>query len=150
MSTGDYVLAVAIVLGTGASVVSAIKWLRVAQREHYFVGYTTRFAIRWWSYKTARINSIVFVLAYLLAGFESRNDLPLSLKDVVVGVVLVVVAVFPLGLSLRGRTSKLAVTARMKRLMVALAAVYLLGVGVSLALEFEYLYLALVPLLMPV
>ncbi|SHE27360.1 UDP-N-acetylmuramoyl-tripeptide--D-alanyl-D-alanine ligase [Ferrithrix thermotolerans DSM 19514] len=150
MSTGDYVLAVAIVLGTGASVVSAIKWLRVAQREHYIVGYTTRFAIRWWSYKTARINSIVFVLAYLLAGFESRNDLPLSLKDLVVGVVLVVVAVFPLGLSLRGRTSKLAVTARMKRLMVALAAVYLLGVGVSLALEFEYLYLALVPLLMPV
>ncbi len=149
MSLNTILLVVAGVIGTLASLQSAIKWLRVAQREHYILSYTTRFAIRWWSYETARINAIAFVFGYLLAALQARDGVPLVVRTVLIGAVAILTLVFPLGLSLRGRTSKLSLTARMKRLMLAVFVVYAVGFFISFVLSFIYLYLSLVPLLMP-
>ncbi len=138
------------VVGTIASLFSAIKWLRVAQREHYILSYTTRFALRWWSYRTARINAIAFVFAYLLAAIQARDGVSPVGRAVLVGAVAVLMLVFPLGLSVRGRTSKLALTSRMKRLMLTVLVVYAAGFAISLALSFPYLYLSLAALMMPI
>jgi len=39
---------IVVVLGIPATVATAARWLRVAQREHYLPGSVTRFALRWW------------------------------------------------------------------------------------------------------
>ena len=39
---------VALVACAVATALAGLRWLRVAQREHYLVGSCTRFAIRWW------------------------------------------------------------------------------------------------------
>jgi hypothetical protein len=31
-----------------ATIPAGLRWLRVAQREHYLPGEVTRFALRWW------------------------------------------------------------------------------------------------------
>src|SRR5690606_31797684 len=36
-------------LAVVAGGVAALRWLRVAQREHYLPGTVTRFALRWWT-----------------------------------------------------------------------------------------------------
>ncbi len=149
MTTDTFVLYIAGAMGTIASSLAAIKWLRVAQREHYILTYTTKFALRWWSYKTARINTIAFAVGYFSAALQAREVVPLKVRVVLVGAVAVVAIVFPLGLSIRGRTSKLALTARMKRLMLTLTCVYAVGLVASFELSFVYLYLCLAPLLMP-
>ena len=38
-----------------AAVLSGIRWLRVAQREHYLPGSVVRFARRWWSLGPNRV-----------------------------------------------------------------------------------------------
>jgi UDP-N-acetylmuramoyl-tripeptide--D-alanyl-D-alanine ligase len=40
--------AVAVLACLAASGLAAVRWLRVAQREHYLAGSCTRFAVRWW------------------------------------------------------------------------------------------------------
>lgn len=104
----------ALVVGIPAAiavVMSGLRWLRVAQREHYLSGASTRFAARWW--KTGA-NSILAVLAlgaavaaFLVDGWGSVAAF---------WVMCVIVTIGPLGLSIRGRTSRLAWTPRLIRM----------------------------------
>ncbi|MFP3915218.1 MAG: Mur ligase family protein [Actinomycetota bacterium] len=98
-------LVVAVLAVAGA--VGSLRWLRVAQREHYLAGSATRFALRWW-----RLHSMNVTL--LLMGVGAILGMAL---DPLSGLVAAAVAFLgPLGLGLRGRTSPLAWTGRMRRL----------------------------------
>ncbi len=102
---------------------AGLRWLRVAQREHYLAGSVLRFAGRWWKSTPA---NVALAAAAVVAAV-------VSIRYPVAGVVVAgVVVVGPLGLTLRGRTSPLAWTHRLKRLAAAWALfeVVLVVVGV--------------------
>jgi UDP-N-acetylmuramoyl-tripeptide--D-alanyl-D-alanine ligase len=88
-----------------ASAVAAPRWLRIAQREHYLPRSVTRFAIRWWS--SSQVNLL------LAAGAVTASLSAFSLS-VMALVTAAVVVVAPVGLTLRGRTSPLRWTRRLK------------------------------------
>ena len=106
MSAADLVDVVVLVAGLVAGGLAGVRWLRVAQREHYLPGAVSRFAGRWWG---AMAPNQIVALAALVA-----------LVLAVVGATIVglvsatAVAVGPFGLGLRGRTSKLAWTRRLR------------------------------------
>ncbi len=104
-----------------ASVPAGIRWLRVSQREHYLAPAATRFAWRWWTARPVNV-------ALLVAGVGGVIGV---LWDARLGFVLAAAQVGPVGLSVRGVTSPLAWTERLRRLAVAsgliVAAVYLVG-----------------------
>ena len=107
-----------------ACVPSGLRWLRVAQREHYLAGSVTRFAGRWW--RSTVVNLVLAAAA--VAGAVTTLWWPPA------GVaVAVVVVVGPLGLSLRGRTSPLAWTRRLRTLAGVWALLEAVLVGVGLA-----------------
>jgi UDP-N-acetylmuramoyl-tripeptide--D-alanyl-D-alanine ligase len=102
--------------------------LRVAQREHYLPGSVSRFAGRWW--RITPLNAALAVVAVTAAVLASWWP--------VVGVVTAaVVAVGPLGLGVRGRSSPLAWTRRLRTLAVVFALleviVVLVGIVTGLA-----------------
>ncbi|MGH9078111.1 MAG: Mur ligase family protein [Acidimicrobiales bacterium] len=103
-----------LVAGVVAGGVTSLRWLRVAQREHYLAGPTSQFALRWWA--TGRINPVLAILA-VGALAASVAVTPLAM------VAAVVSAAGPLGLALRGRTSPLVWTPRLRALAAAAAAV---------------------------
>lgn len=109
-----------VALAVGSALASA-RWLRVAQREHYLAGSVGRFAWRWW---TATAGSVALAVAGVgalgISVFQSEAAL----------VVAVVTAFGPPGLGLKGRTSNLAWTGRLRRLAAGLGLV--LGAGVVL------------------
>ncbi|WP_420435958.1 Mur ligase family protein [Candidatus Poriferisodalis sp.] len=106
-----------------AGVVAAARWLRVAQREHYGVGRTSRFARRWWLLDgTNRVLALIAAVGVVLSG--SFWWAP--------AVTAAAVAVGPRGLPIRGRTSPLAWTRRVVTLAVTLALLCLVLIGVGL------------------
>jgi UDP-N-acetylmuramoyl-tripeptide--D-alanyl-D-alanine ligase len=95
---------VLVVLGVGASL-GALRWLRVAQREHYLRGCATRFARRWWMSRPVSMGELTLAIVFLVASvFFSGAALGVGL----------VVAIGPVGLSLRGKTSPLRWTRRLR------------------------------------
>jgi UDP-N-acetylmuramoyl-tripeptide--D-alanyl-D-alanine ligase len=93
--------------GAVAFVLGGLRWLRVAQREHYLPGYVSVFARRWWGATGANraswwagVGAAVASVWYPAAGFLAAA----------------VAAAGPAGLHLRGRTSNLAWTQRLRRL----------------------------------
>lgn len=100
-------------LGFVAAVISSFRWLRVAQREHYIPGYTSKFAFRWYSDTQRPINPVLGVLA-LLAGVvavaKPSQSLPSWLGFLVV---MFAILLTPRGLRYRGRTSPLKYTRRL-------------------------------------
>ncbi len=114
MTAGDIV---ALCLVSGAATAGTIRWLRVAQREHYLPGSVSRFALRWW--RSTPLNAAGFGLgtAAALAGIAFA---PVGLLTGAV------VLAAPVGLSLRGRTSRL----RWTRRLATVAAVAALIEGV--------------------
>ncbi len=109
-------------LASGAAS-SWLRWLRVAQREHYLGGSVSRFARRWWT--SSRASIALGLLA--VAGIAGAVAVPAV--AVVTGAALVV---GPLGLGVRGRTSPLAWTRRLTSL-AALSGAMLAGLGVAAA-----------------
>lgn len=97
----------ALALAVVALLLSYLRWLRVAQREHYLVGMTYVFAKRWWG--SSGINVVLFALG--AAGAVASLEYPLAAFAAALGA-----GVGPLGLGVRAKTSRLAWTARMKRL----------------------------------
>jgi UDP-N-acetylmuramoyl-tripeptide--D-alanyl-D-alanine ligase len=96
--------AVALGLSVASVVCADLRWLRVAQREHYLPGAALRFAWRWW----ARI-PLNCALAFAgVAGAASAAVFPGAAI-----VTAAAVAAGPVGLGLRGRTSRLAWTRRL-------------------------------------
>ncbi len=106
------VTAIAIVI----SAVVAIKWIRVAQREHYKAGYVVKFAQRWYFFRDSGVNvtfTIVMVLAVVTA--LSRANVTSSVLPSFV-IVAILALITPIGLGFKGRTSKLAWTRRVRLL----------------------------------
>ena len=97
-----------------ATVVGGLRWLRVSQREHYLRGRATRIARLWLS--LAPVDLALAALALLLALLAVVPDL----RVVAVGAAALA-AVLPRGLGIHGRTSRLAWTARLRRLALAWA-----------------------------
>ena len=107
-----------------ASIPAALRWLRVAQREHYLAPSVTRFAIRWWT--SSLLNKALAVLS-LFGVFG-------AIFDPWYGFLAVLSQIGPVGLSARGKTSPLAWTERLRRLAVVsgvLMALVLVGGGGS-------------------
>ncbi len=102
-----------------AAVPAGLRWLRIAQREHYLAPAVTRFSIRWWTAGPANLG----MAAAALAGAAG--------EWIWMGVGLVAAAVEawgPLGLGLKGSTGSLAWTGRLVR--AAVTAAVLMGVMV--------------------
>ncbi len=119
-----------VVFGAGQIVaaLAGVRWLRVAQREHYVPGSVTRFALRWWGRGTNLV-----LLAIIVVTVAATEAVPLL--GLLASAALVV---GPIGLSLRGRTSKLAWTRRLRTLagvwaVLHLLVVVLVALGGSLA-----------------
>jgi UDP-N-acetylmuramoyl-tripeptide--D-alanyl-D-alanine ligase len=103
---------------------SGLRWLRVAQREHYLAPSTTRFAVRWWSSGAANI--VLSTLASIgVVG---------SIWSAWWGLLVVGAQVGPVGLSIKGTSSPLAWTRRLVRLAITtatLAAVVFVAAGIT-------------------
>jgi UDP-N-acetylmuramoyl-tripeptide--D-alanyl-D-alanine ligase len=125
-----------------ALVPSGARWLRVAQREHYLSGSSTRFAARWWT--VTPLNAALALVA--LAGAVT------SLWWTLAGLATAVaVAAGPIGLGLRGRSSPLAWTRRLRTLavvwLVAQLVVVAVGIVTGLASPLAVLGVLVVPVL---
>ena len=120
---------------------AGLRWLRVAQREHYLAGSVSRFAARWW--RATPLNAALATLAVAAAVAA------LWWPAAGVGVAAVVTA-GPVGLSLRGRTSPLAWTRRLRTLAAVVAALELLVVGVGLATGAASVFAVVAALAVPV
>lgn len=136
-------------LGLIGVVISSLRWLRVAQREHYIAGYTSRFALRWFFDRQRIANPILMalaVLAVLVAVAEPSQLLPSG-----IGLALVFPAtlIAPRGLGYRGSTSPLRFTRRLTILAVLtwlVNAVFLLaGAWLQYGITFGAVALILVP-----
>lgn len=104
-----------------ASIPAGLRWLRVAQREHYLAGTVSRFAWRWW--RSTPLNNVLGLAA--LVGIVG------SIFDARWGFLVAAAQVGPVGLSIKGVTSPLAWTGRSTRLaaVAALSLAVLLVVG---------------------
>lgn len=123
-----------------AMVPAGLRWLRVAQREHYLPGSGGRFQIRWGLSSAPNM----FLLLVAAAGLVG------SLVDIRWGFLVGLAQVGPIGLAVRGVTSPLAWTDRLRRLALTTAFVALAMVTVGVLAAFPTLVvapLALLPLL---
>ena len=105
-----------------ASVAGGLRWLRVAQREHYVPGSVVRFARRWW---TATNWNIAIFTAILIGAVGVWWWQPL-------GWTCLLLLTAPLGLSMRGTTSRLQWTPRLRRLGGLSAVILSLVIAVAL------------------
>ena len=115
-----------LVVAVGA-VPAGIRWLRVAQREHYLAGWVSTFARRW---TRARPANAVLMLAMALATVAATEAPAAALVAAAAAVV------FPLGLGLRGRTSPLRFTRRLRTTAAATALLVAAIVAVGLLAGF--------------
>ncbi len=132
----DAVLAIAMVIGFVAQL---LRWLRVLQREHYEPASMRRFLGRWSSPPAASAKSVE--RAQLKHPVTLTHVLLVALAvalatgiDWLAGVVTVFYGVFcPQGLSIKGRTSQLQWTRRLKTVagVTVLAALIIAGLGLA-------------------
>jgi len=128
---------------------SGLRWLRVAQREHYLPGATSPFFSRWWSSSFANVAlAACGGAALVLVALERSTgwSVPTSVASLLLAGV---VAIGPLGLSVRGRTSKLVFTERCRRLTVVTAIVGVVLVAGFSAMSNPLCGAAVVGYLMP-
>ncbi len=91
--------------GLAALFSQTVKYLRIAQREHYIAKFTVKFAFRWYLSSSLNISLLIFSLFFLaLSFFAYLWALPAA--------AFIVIA--PFGLTWRGKTSKLKWTRRLK------------------------------------
>jgi UDP-N-acetylmuramoyl-tripeptide--D-alanyl-D-alanine ligase len=138
---------------TAAFGLASLRWLRVAQREHYLPATVTRFAQRWWN--THLANRALLVFALVALGFAFGYP-PAGLISALM------VAVGPLGLGVTGRTAPLRWTARLRRLASGLTVIVaslivigglwgravevMLGVGIFLPVLVDAALVAVAPI----
>jgi UDP-N-acetylmuramoyl-tripeptide--D-alanyl-D-alanine ligase len=118
------------------------RWLRVAQREHYLPGSTLRFAWRWWTGRSPAPAMAVLALTAAVVAFA---------YPIFALATAVVVVLGPPSLAVRGRTSPLAPTRRLRLLaalwLVLQAVVIAIGVVVDRPAALAALGACAVPLL---
>ena len=117
------------VLGALAAILIAGRWVRVAQREHYVPGSVSRMAWLWLRREPgsgpATAVVIVAIAVAVLVPIPALQALPLP--------AIVLLGLLPFGLGFRGTSKPLAVTSRVKRLLVVWVVVHL-AVGAALTL----------------
>lgn len=118
-----------LVLAALAAVPIAARWLRVAQREHYVPGTVSHMA--WlWVRREPRTGPLALVaLGAIIAAALSPNSALAYGGALAIGLL----ALLPFGLSMRGTSKKLALTDRLKRLLVVWVVLHL-GLGILAAL----------------
>ncbi len=130
--------------------VVGVKWLRVAQREHYVAGWTRRIALGWGTARPVSWWPIIVAAVLEFAAPVVSDDAEWRVVAVPVAIALVVIW-WPWGLRFRGTSSRLQWTARLRRLAViwlALSWVALAGIS---ALSLTYgivVYAFLAPVVM--
>ena len=129
-----------VVLGLAAIVPAGLRWLRVSQREHYLSGTTTRFALRWWS--CSPINGCIGLVAAV--GLVCSAWWPAAAAAPIAAVII-----GPIGLSVKGRTSQLAWTRRLRTLAATSGFLALIVVGVGIVVDQAILVIAATSLLLP-
>jgi UDP-N-acetylmuramoyl-tripeptide--D-alanyl-D-alanine ligase len=125
MNTVSVIIVAAVT--TVGGLFSFARWLRVAQREHYLPGSTSRFAVRWWmAHPLSMLMGVAAVFGFVLSIW-------VPLVACITGLALVF---GPLGLTVRGRSAPLVWTRRLKTvaavagsLIVACAALISLTIG---------------------
>jgi UDP-N-acetylmuramoyl-tripeptide--D-alanyl-D-alanine ligase len=135
------VITAAVLVNVVATILAGLRWLRVAQREHYLPGSASRFALRWW----AGIGPNRLLGVAVVVGIVGTFVRPLG--AVVSGVAI---AVGPFGLPLQGTApGPLAWTRRMRTLAAVWGGlqllVLLIGQLADAAAVFAALGAALVP-----
>ena len=122
------------VVALAVSLIVSLKWLRVAQREHYVQGYVFRFAVRWYASRDMAINATLsfFVFLFIFIAL-SRPALNSGVIDAFVGTAILSL-ILPIGLGYHGRTSKLNWTRRLKALFGVVVAINLLYALIAQAL----------------
>jgi UDP-N-acetylmuramoyl-tripeptide--D-alanyl-D-alanine ligase len=132
-------LAAGLVLLVAAGV-GSVRWLRVAQREHYLAGSVTRFEGRWFGARPVNLGLGLAAAALIVAGVF----VPLAWLPAAFGLV-----VWPVGLGLRGHTSKLAWTRRLRTLAGVTAGLAVVVLVVAVVAGAGAVGAALVALLVP-
>lgn len=114
----------AVTLGAlvGSIACADIRWLRVAQREHYLGGAGTRFWWRWWT--STPVNVALALLSVAGAAVS-------VIEPVAAVTTAVAVGMGPVGLHLRGRTSRLAWTRRLWLVAFVTGSLEVLAIAVS-------------------
>ncbi len=97
------------------SVLVGVKWLRVAQREHYIAGWTDKIARHWVSVRPTSWLPIVVAAVLGVASVYTPANLG-WLTILLWSVALFASAWWPTGMGFRGRSSKLQWTPRARRL----------------------------------
>lgn len=111
----------ALLLAIIAAVPVGARWLRVAQREHYVPGSTS-----WMAWMWVRREPLTGPLALVAAGATIAAALsPYSWLQVMALVAIVLTALLPWGMPVRGTSKKLAFTPRLVRLAVLWAVLHL-------------------------
>jgi len=127
----DAVVIASVVAG---AVIGGLRWLRVAQREHYVPGRVTVIALLW--LRRSRADLVLLLLGAVLGAGATVLAVVADPAFALLAVpAAAVAALVPLGLSVRGRTSKLAWTPRLRRLALAWGALLAVS-GVVLALVY--------------
>ena len=127
------------VVFTGAFTLSSLRWLRVLQREHYEAAALRRF---WWRWSSPAVGAATARLRSSSRPFTLTH---LSLLAVLIGIVLdnhalllLATAVYgclcPVGLSLKGRTSRLVWTRRLRTTAATFGVLSAALVALSLAI----------------
>lgn len=117
--------------------VVGIKWLRVAQREHYVAGWTRRIALGWGTVRPVSWWPIIAAAVVEFAAPFFTED-PLW-RGVGVSVAIYLLVIWwPWGLRFRGTSSKLQWTARLRRLAVVWLALSWLILAALSALSLSY------------
>ncbi|MHB8440109.1 MAG: Mur ligase family protein [Acidimicrobiales bacterium] len=99
--------ALVVAAGAVASAAAGLRWLRVAQREHYLSGSASRFAVRWWL--GSPLNGVLAFAAGV--GVVAGARWPVACLATAVAI-----TAGPMGLGLKGRSSPLAFTRRLRTL----------------------------------
>lgn len=131
------------------SVPLALRALRIAQREHYLAGSVTTFLSRWW--RAVGVNAVLgtVTLAALGTAVAARFvPIPAPVHMLLVPVVALVAAVWPVGLPMRGVTGPLAWTDRLRRVAVVTGVLWVVVVAVIWVLAGGIVALVAAPILL--
>ncbi len=118
-------LAATITTSVAGAVLAGLRWLRVAQREHYLSGSLLRFTRRWWGRDPLHLLAALCAVGSVIAeGFVAG-----------IGILgAIVVGAGPIGLGLRGRSDRLRWTRRLATIATIAAVEYGTAVGLAAAL----------------
>ncbi len=114
-----------VAVATLVGVVSSLRWLRVAQREHYLPWSVAMFANRWWFIDIT--NTVILAVAATSAALALVGVFPLLTGSVT----LVCVLVGPVGLSIKGTSSPLMWTDRLRRVALTSGGLWAVMVAIG-------------------